>query len=287
MKIIKRKISLDDFISKEPGTWGNLLVESFNINVFITQDSDDMGIMTDLDFVPKDNTTPDYQILTDKLSTLGLNFNFMNGGTFNTSQTEIESSTRIADYNHSDYFVEGGIVSGLTEDRLDVVKSYDRDLVYKPLFDVDKGVYLDYRGNNVNGVTRVNSNLNNLNPITYSEDVNISDPNIGTISQSSGLYFMTYNNIIRELVTPDLGIVEIPTTKMYYKSQGFNDTNTLIAANVKEEYLFGITTAPEVQSDVFIDRGRNTILQRHLQLGEITNISDLINYGNGFYKIIK
>ena len=40
-------------------------------------------------------------------------------------------------------------------------------------------------------------------------------------------------------------------------------------------------------SDVDIDRGINSAFQNHLQMGEIKNMSDLINYGNGYYKIIK
>ena len=74
---------------------------------------------------------------------------------------------------------------------------------------------------------------------------------------------------------------------MYYHAQGFNITNSSLSASIKEEYLLGVTSTPEVESDVFIDRGRTTILQSHLQLSEITNMGELINYGNGSYKIIK
>lgn len=286
MEIIKRKISLDNFISRDPKNWGEMTADSFKINLFITQDSDDMGIMTDLDFVPKSNTAPNYKILRDKLVAMGAFFEFMNGGTFETNVNDVSLNTRHPDKEHSDYFAKGGIISGLTEDRLDVVKSYDRNFTYKPLFDVEKGVYLDYEGNTIDGVTRVNEN-NDLNPITYSEDVDINDPNIGTIKQGTGIFFRTYEDRVRQVNTPNFGLTFIPTTQMYYQSQGFNETNTLLEAETKEEYLFGITMPPEVQNDVFIDRGRVTILQSHLQLGEITNLGDLVNYGNGFYKIIK
>ena len=74
---------------------------------------------------------------------------------------------------------------------------------------------------------------------------------------------------------------------MYYNSEGFNETNTTLSAITKDEYLFGITTSPSVYSDVNIDRGRNSAFQSHLQLGEIKNMRDLINYGNGYYKIQK
>jgi hypothetical protein len=54
----------------------------------------------------------------------------------------------------------------------------------------------------------------------------------------------------------------------------------------KEEYLFGIISPPEVQSDVFIDRGITTIFEKHLKLSEITNLDELARYGKGFYNLI-
>jgi len=54
-----------------------------------------------------------------------------------------------------------------------------------------------------------------------------------------------------------------------------------------KEYLFGITFTPTVDNDILIDRGINTVFQNHLQLSEIKNMSDLVNYGNGFYNITK
>ena len=65
----------------------------------------------------------------------------------------------------------------------------------------------------------------------------------------------------------------------------FNKTNVDLQATTKEEYLFGITSSPTVFNDLFIDRGRATVIQSHMQLGEIKNMSDLINYGNGFYNL--
>ena len=72
---------------------------------------------------------------------------------------------------------------------------------------------------------------------------------------------------------------------MYYNSEGFNKTNVDLSATTKEEYLFGITSSPTVVNDLFIDRGRNAVIQSHMQLGEIKNMTDLINYGNGFYNL--
>ncbi len=287
MEIIKIKISLDDYISKEVNNWGELEVKSFKLNIFMKQKYDDMGVFSDLNFIPKSKSVPNYQILRNKLGQLGINFNFLNGGTFNIPSNQSKINERNPNKIHEDYFIDGGQISGLTEDRLDVVKSYDRDLTYKPLFDVDKGLYLNYKGQQIEGVTRVNENINNQSPLTYSEDADANDINIGTINQNNGIYFKTYENIIRRVFNQDLTFNDINKTEFYFNSEGFNETNTLLEANFKEEYLFGIINTPEVENDVFIDRGRTTVLQNHLQFSEITNMGELINYGNGYYNIIK
>jgi len=170
MEIIKRKISLDDYISKDINNWGELTVKNFKLNIFIKDKFDDMGIFSDLSFIPLSNTKPNYQILINKLNDLGLTFNFMLGGTFTPLGRSLYINERNPNYTIDDYFVKGGNVSGFTEDRLDLVKSYDNNLVYKPLFDIDKGLYLNYDNRLINGVTRVNENINDLSPITYSID---------------------------------------------------------------------------------------------------------------------
>ncbi len=79
----------------------------------------------------------------------------------------------------------------------------------------------------------------------------------------------------------------IPTTIVNYIGQGWNQTNTSLAAITKEEYLFGIVSRPEVENDVFIDRGQTNVMDLHLRLSEITNMEELVRYGNGYYKINK
>lgn len=54
---------------------------------------------------------------------------------------------------------------------------------------------------------------------------------------------------------------------------------------VKEEVLIGMVTAPEIQSNVFIDRGRLSATESLLRLGEVDSMRDLINYGYGYFKI--
>ena len=53
----------------------------------------------------------------------------------------------------------------------------------------------------------------------------------------------------------------------------------------KEEILFGVVSPPEIQSQIFIDRGKNSAFEGIQRLGEVDNIGDLISYGYGFFKI--
>lgn len=54
---------------------------------------------------------------------------------------------------------------------------------------------------------------------------------------------------------------------------------------VKEEILLGMVSDTEIQSNVFIDRGKLSVTESLLRLGEVDSMNDLINYGYGYFKI--
>ena len=54
----------------------------------------------------------------------------------------------------------------------------------------------------------------------------------------------------------------------------------------KEEYLLGISTKENVDSNIYIERGINAAFEKHLKLQEISSMEGLLNYGNGFFKIM-
>jgi len=299
MKKIERKIYLDDYIYRgytdlvlSGGTtlkYGDFTTDELYVNVFISQKYDDMGISTNLDYVPKNDTPADYKVLIDKLNSSGYTFQFMASPNTNTFVPEDLSKpyTRYPQKNKSEYQIPGGNLSGKTEDRLDEVASYNSSMVYQPLFDIDKGTFDDYLGNSFELTTSVLDN-NNLMPITYilngdkNELISSTNP-----TPQQGILLKTYSGITREINGTIFVNYQIPLTEFYYKAQGFNNTNTVLSAVTKEEYLFGITFTPTVDNDILIDRGINTVFQNHLQLSEIKNMSDLVNYGNGFYNITK
>jgi hypothetical protein len=55
---------------------------------------------------------------------------------------------------------------------------------------------------------------------------------------------------------------------------------------VKNELLLGIIDEAEVQSNVFIERGKNSALESIERLGEVNSIGSLEKYGYKFFNII-
>ena len=59
-----------------------------------------------------------------------------------------------------------------------------------------------------------------------------------------------------------------------------------VAPVYKKEYLLGIASKENIDSNIYIERGINAAFEKHLKLQEINSMEGLLNYGNGFFKII-
>jgi hypothetical protein len=280
MEVIKRKILLENSVNRSsdnPKTWGVMTATTFYINILITQNIDDMGMFTDIDYIVKDKaaTPVDYTILEDKLIDLGLKFAFMTGATnpsfttVNTPQNlwnvlRYPSNTENNYYNFVDI-----VISATTDSRIEDVRSYSAINPFRTNFDVNSETYENYEGLTVNGVDRIQSMGE---PKIYVLDTP-NDLKLGTNNQISGLQFKDYSATTK--------------SELRYIGEGFNKTNISLSALTKEEYLFGIISPPEVENDVFIDRGITTVMDMHLRLSEIKNLKGLESYGNGYYKLNK
>jgi hypothetical protein len=55
----------------------------------------------------------------------------------------------------------------------------------------------------------------------------------------------------------------------------------------RNEHFLGFIDDPTVYSDIFVERGRQGVMEVNLRLGEIDNMSELDVYGNGFFKVKK
>jgi len=76
------------------------------------------------------------------------------------------------------------------------------------------------------------------------------------------------------------------TTYFVLNSSGLTSDWMVQSAITKNEALMNIVMDTEVQSDVFVERGKNSVLERIERIGEVDNIGDLQNYGYGFFKLV-
>lgn len=289
MEIIKRKILLEDSIDRSNGSskWGTITASTFYLNILLTQNVDDMGLFIDSEFIPKDkaNGAVDYSVLVSKLNTLGYTFPFMTGAMpqtlTNVGGTD-KVTLRLLNSIESDYYVFGNLpITGNTDSKIEDVKSYKSTNQFRINFNTATETYVNYNNLTVMGVDRIKSMGE---PKIYVFDTE-NDVNLGTNSQTTGIQYRDYSGTTTLMVNGVNTIV--PLTSFRFIGEGWNETNTSLSALTKEEYLFGIISPPEVQSDVFIDRGATSVLDMHLRLSEIGNISELTRYGNGFYKLNK
>jgi hypothetical protein len=61
----------------------------------------------------------------------------------------------------------------------------------------------------------------------------------------------------------------------------------ICTAITKNEVLLNVIDEAEVQSDVFIERGKQSGLESIIRLGEVDNVGDLLKYGYGFFNVIE
>lgn len=289
MEIIKRKILLEDSIDRSNGSakWGTITASTFYLNILLTQNVDDMGLFIDSEFTSQDkvNGVVDYSVLVSKLNTLGHTFPFMTGAmpqTLSNVGGTDKVTLRLPNSTESDYYVFGNLpITGNTDSKIEDVKSYKSTNQFRINFNTATETYVNYNNLTVMGVDRIKSMGE---PKIYVFDTE-NDVNLGMDTQTTGIQYKDYSGTTTLMVDGVDTIV--PLTSFRFIGEGWNETNTSLSALTKEEYLFGIISPPEVQSDVFIDRGATSVLDMHLRLSEIGNISELTRYGNGFYKLNK
>jgi len=75
------------------------------------------------------------------------------------------------------------------------------------------------------------------------------------------------------------------TTLFFEQSSGFTDTNLTAVPITKLESLLKVYDQPQIQTDVFIERGKNSGYEKIQRLGEVDNLGDLISYGYKFFDV--
>jgi hypothetical protein len=76
------------------------------------------------------------------------------------------------------------------------------------------------------------------------------------------------------------------TSIFFEPSSGFTEYNLTAQPITKEEVLLRVIDQPQIQTDVFVERGKNSAYERVQRLGEVDNLGDMINYGYGFFNVV-
>jgi hypothetical protein len=71
------------------------------------------------------------------------------------------------------------------------------------------------------------------------------------------------------------------------QSSGFTTENIVAEPIVKQEVLLNMVDQPQIQTNVYVERGKNSAYERVQRMGEVDNIGDMVNYGYGFFNVEK
>lgn len=71
------------------------------------------------------------------------------------------------------------------------------------------------------------------------------------------------------------------TTSDFTKEEIFNQVLT------RNEHFLGFVDEPTIYSDVFVERGKQNVLEKNFRLSEIDSVGELNVYGNGYFTIKK
>jgi hypothetical protein len=77
------------------------------------------------------------------------------------------------------------------------------------------------------------------------------------------------------------------TTLYIANSSGLTSNELVASAITKQEVLINVVDSPEIQSEIFIERGKLSGFESLQRLGEVDNMGDLTSYGYGYFKINK
>jgi len=232
-------------------SFGQKIVNTIDISLFLTQDIDDMGLFTDQSFIPK----------TPLLNKKPIGFNSFQYG-------------RLAGAPLNFYFSNVATVTGTTDDGiLKQVKSYRKDSSGNDIYVPNLNVSQDPK-NVFNGVL-----TDSLTYTTYKIGANKNN------IQNTGVLFTTYKDIFVKTNDEFGKSLTYNKTEFTASNGGWNQYNTSLSANIKKEEYLGVVFKPEVKSVVFINRGIADIFERHSILSEIKTTNDIDTNRGGFIRI--
>jgi hypothetical protein len=77
------------------------------------------------------------------------------------------------------------------------------------------------------------------------------------------------------------------TTIYFISSYGIDKDEYVLSALTKNEALLNVIDEPQIQSELFVERGKISGLEAIERLGEVDNLGDISKYGYGYFKVKK
>ena len=68
---------------------------------------------------------------------------------------------------------------------------------------------------------------------------------------------------------------------------GFTKEEIIFEVLSRNEHFLGFVDEPKIYSDIFVERGKQGVMEMNLRLGEVENMGELSVYGNGYFKVKK
>jgi hypothetical protein len=115
----------------------------------------------------------------------------------------------------------------------------------------------------------------------------------------SGSAYTGYTLETGSIISGSLVTGSIPSGSLWYmdfadgytmitgKTSNFTKEEVINNVITRNEHFIGFIDDPSVYSDIFVERGRQGIMEQNLRLGEIDSILELDVYGNEFFKVRK
>jgi len=164
-----------------------------------------------------------------------------------------DSNTNIEDYNSSGYTTTPFVITGYTKSSLTDLAQYG------PKYNLFGGKY------------------------------KLNVPVTGTSGNSGIVYGPDPTNSYTAYTINDVLYWDFPNGKTIYffTSYGIVDENYTLSALTKNEALLNVIDEPQIQSNLFVERGKISGLEAIQRLGEVDNLGDISKYGYGYFNVKK
>lgn len=294
---------------------------SYNIPVYLESYTDEFGVMVGFDgnieqieqivnftYKQSDNTVTVYNTVNpDKLRVIVQQTYTVNWGDGQTSQIDINSgkpNTNLPSVSHT-YLADSGYTITLSLDspwsnqkvskKIQVPANIEVINEFGTFTGMTIPAYSNLTGqtqNYLNDLDYTNNTGYTLSGFTYLaigksqisslklygsnsySGVTTGTDSIGNYSAYTinGLYYKDY---------PEGYTMITGTTTGYTKEEVFNNIIT------RNEHFLGFVDEPTIYSDIFVQRGKQSVMEKNFRLGDIESIGELSVYQNEFFEIKK